>query len=213
MTPKQIAHENLANTIIKNMEKRRMEGYYCPDKEAAVKKLLELIPEGSSIGWGGSETLTESGVMAALNENQDKYRLIDRMSGKTPEETKKLYADIFCSDYFLMSTNAITLDGELVNIDGRANRVSFLCYGPENVIIIVGMNKVVPDVEAGVARVRNIAAPPNTVRLNKNTPCSKTGRCGDCFSPDCICGQLVITRLSMVPGRIKVILVGEELGY
>ena len=211
MTPKQIANENLANTIIKNMEKRRMEGYYCHTKEEAVKKVLELIPEGASIGWGGSVTLSEIGVMDALN--QGNYRMIDRMAGKTPEEIKKINADIFCSDYFLMSSNAITIDGELVNIDGRANRVSYLCFGPENVIIVAGMNKIVHNVEAGIARTHNVAAPPNTVRLNRNTPCAKTGKCGDCYSPDCICGQVVITRLSLVPNRIKVVLVGEELGF
>lgn len=211
MTPKQIAYENLANTIIKNMEKRRMEGYYCHTKEEAVKKVLELIPEGSSIGWGGSVTLTETGVMDALN--QGNYRMIDRMAGKTPEEVKKINAEIFGSDFFLMSSNAITIDGELVNIDGRANRVSYLCFGPENVIIVAGMNKIVHNVEAGIARTHNVAAPPNTVRLNRNTPCAKTGKCGDCYSPDCICGQVVITRLSMVPNRIKVVLVGEELGF
>jgi hypothetical protein len=211
MTPKQIANENLANTIIKNMEKRRMEGYYCHTKEEAVKKVLELIPEGASIGWGGSVTLSETGVMDALN--QGNYRMIDRMAGKTPEEVKKINAEIFCSDYFLMSSNAITIDGELVNIDGRANRVSYLCFGPENVIIVAGMNKIVHNVEAGIARTHNVAAPPNTVRLNRNTPCAKTGKCGDCYSPDCICGQVVITRLSLVPNRIKVVLVGEELGF
>lgn len=211
MTPKQIANENLANTIIKNMEKRRMEGYYCHTKEEAVQKVLELIPEGASIGWGGSVTLSETGIMDALN--QGNYRMIDRMAGKTPEEVKKINAEIFCSDYFLMSSNAITIDGELVNIDGRANRVSYLCFGPENVIIVAGMNKIVHNVEAGIARTHNVAAPPNTVRLNRNTPCAKTGKCGDCYSPDCICGQVVITRLSLVPNRIKVVLVGEELGF
>lgn len=211
MTAKQKYYENVANTIIKNLEKRHMEGYYCATKEEAVKKALELMPEGSSIGWGGSETLSEMGLMDSLTEKG--YRLIDRKAGTTPEETKKIYGEICMADYFLMSTNAITLDGELVNIDGRGNRVAFLCFGPDEVIVLAGMNKVVPDVKAGVDRVRNIAAPPNTVRLDRKTPCAVTGRCGDCLSPDCICGQVVITRLSMVPGRIKVILIGEELGF
>ena len=112
-----------------------------------------------------------------------------------------------------MSSNAVTMDGELVNIDGTGNRVACLCHGPENVILIVGMNKVVKNVEEAISRVRNIAAPPNAVRLSKNTPCSKIGRCADCQSDDCICCQTVITRRSAVQGRIKVILVGEELGY
>jgi hypothetical protein len=124
-----------------------------------------------------------------------------------------MYSRQVMADFFLMSSNAITIDGELVNIDGRANRVSLLCWGPQNVIVIAGMNKIASDVESAVQRVRDAAAPPNTVRLNKNTPCAQTGRCGNCYSPDCICSQIVITRRSSTPKRIKVILVGEELGY
>ena len=211
MTPKQIANENLANTIIKNMEKRRMEGYYCHTKEEAVKKVLELIPEGASIGWGGSVTLSETGVMDALN--QGNYRMIDRMAGKTPEEVKKINAEIFCSDYFLMSSNAVTIDGELVNIDGNANRVACLMHGPEHVLIIVGMNKIVEDVDSGIQRVGYAAAPANAARLHTKTPCAALGHCGDCHSDDCMCCQIVITRHSRHKGRIKVILVGEELGF
>jgi len=112
-----------------------------------------------------------------------------------------------------MSTNAITLDGELINIDGRGNRVAFLCYGPQNVLILTGMNKVVSNVEEGINRTRNIAAQPNAIRLNKKTPCGITGRCEHCFSQDCMCGQFVVTRRSLIPNRIKVVLIGEELGY
>jgi len=211
MTPKQKYYENAAATIIKNLEKRQMEGYYCTTCEEAVQKALELMPEGASVAWGGSMTLSETGLMDAIRKAN--YELIDRDSAKTPEEQRKLYGEICGSDYFLMSTNAITLDGELINIDGRGNRVAFLCYGPQNVIILTGMNKVVSDVQSGIQRVRDVASPPNTVRLNKNTPCATTGRCGNCFSPDCICSQIVITRRSGTPGRIKVILIGEELGY
>ena len=213
MTPKQKYYENIAATIIKNLNKRQMEGYYCPDSASAVHKALELMPEGSSISWGGSMTLTETGLMEALHERKDKYRIIDRNTAVTPEEQRKIYGEICCSDFFLMSTNAITLDGELVNIDGRGNRVAFLCYGPQNVLILTGMNKLVSDAEAGIRRTRDIASPPNTVRLNKKTPCAVTGRCGDCFSPDCICSQFVVTRRSGIANRIKVILIGEELGY
>ena len=112
-----------------------------------------------------------------------------------------------------MSSNAVTLDGELVNIDGNGNRVACLITGPKNVILIVGMNKIVPDVTSGFDRVRNMAAPPNGVRLGLSTPCSKYGKCHDCYSPDCMCCEFVVTRKSRIPGRIKVILVGEELGY
>ncbi|MBO5070790.1 MAG: lactate utilization protein [Roseburia sp.] len=211
MTPKQNYYENVAATIIKNLAKRQMEGYYCPDSAAAVKKVLELIPAGASVAWGGSMTLTETGLMDALKGAP--YQIIDRDAPATPEERRKMNGAICCADYFLMSTNAITLDGQLINIDGRGNRVSFLCFGPENVVVLAGMNKLAEDVESGLARVRTAAAPPNAVRLNKNTPCAVTGVCADCQSPDCICAQTVITRRSLVPNRIKVILIGEELGY
>ena len=129
------------------------------------------------------------------------------------EEQKDIYSKICGCDYYFTSTNAITLDGELVNIDCTGNRVAFLCFGPDNVIVVTGMNKVVPDVAAGISRTKNVAAPPNAVRLNRNTPCAVTGRCGDCKSPDCLCAQTVVTSFSPTPGRITVILVGEELGY
>lgn len=211
LLPKQKYYENVANTIIKNLSKRQIEGYYCKDKESAVKKALELIPKEASVSWGGSMTLTETGLMDAI-KNGD-YKLIDRDAATNLEEQRKIYGEICMSDVFLMSTNAITLDGELINIDGRGNRVAFLCYGPQNVVILAGMNKIVTDVESGLKRVRDIASPPNTVRLNKKTPCAITGKCEDCYSPDCICGQFVVTRRSGVPNRIKIILIGEELGY
>ena len=211
MSPKAIANQNLANTIIKNMAKRNMEGYYCATSAEAVEKALSLMPEGSSVTWGGSMSIIECGLMDAVKTG--KYEIIDRDLAKTPQEVREMYAKQVMADYYLMSTNAITMNGELVNIDGRANRVSCLCWGPQNVIIIAGMNKVATDVEDAIKRARNIAAPANTVRLNRNTPCTQTGKCENCYSPDCICSQLVVTRRSGVPNRIKVILVGEELGY
>ena len=212
MEPKKQYYENVAATIIKNLEKRRMNGFYCADKESAIAKVLELMPAGSSVGWGGSMTLKDNGFFDAITD-ANAYQIIDRDTAKTKEEEKKIYSEICAANFFLMSTNAITLDGELVNVDGRGNRVSFLCYGPDKVIVVAGMNKVVTDVEDGIKRVRNMAAPPNCVRLNKKTPCAVTGTCTDCYSPDCICAQTVVTRLSFYPGRINVILVGEELGY
>lgn len=202
----------LAEKMMKKLELRQMEGYYVDTKEEALALVKEkFLTEGKSVCWGGSMTLQETGIMDWLKESN--CDVIDRGTFSTPEEEKEIKARMVNADYFLMSTNAITLDGELVNIDGRANRVSFLCYGPENVLVIAGMNKVVTDVETGMKRVRDIASPPNAVRLNKNTPCAKNGRCGDCYTEDCICSQIVVTRRSGVKGRIKVILVGEELGY
>jgi hypothetical protein len=211
MTPKQLAFRAAAESIIKNLEKRNMEGYFYEDSASLVKAITDKIAPGSVISWGGSESLKECGLLEALTS--ENYTLIDRLGAKTPEESRQLYAKTVLSDYYLMSTNAITLDGELINIDGSGNRVACLIHGPKNVIIVAGMNKVVSDVKSGVDRVRNIASPANTRRLNKNTPCFHTGRCADCLSPDCICSQIVITRRSSQPGRIKVFFVAEELGY
>lgn len=206
------ARRRQAQTIIKNLKKRNMEGYFAETKEEAVKLIMErFLTQGKSVCYGGSMTLTESGLMEALDRSG--CVVYDRKAAKTPEETRQMKANMINSDYFLMSTNAITLDGELVNIDGFANRVSFLCYGPESVLILAGMNKVVSSVEDGVRRVRDQASPPNAVRLDKRTPCAVSGRCGDCYSEDCICSQIVVTRRSSIKDRIKVILVAEELGY
>ncbi len=205
------ANAAAAATILKSLPKRNIEGYFCQTSQEAVEKALSLMPEGSSISWGGSMTLTECGLMDTLK--QKNYTLIDRASAKTPEEKRALYAKTVMADYYLMSTNALTMQGELVNIDGTANRVSCLCYGPQNVIILAGMNKVVQDIPSAIARIRTKAAPPNTTRLGFDTPCAKTGVCQNCFSPSCICNQIVITRRSGIKDRIKLILINEDLGF
>ncbi|MDE7366778.1 MAG: lactate utilization protein [Lachnospiraceae bacterium] len=210
-TPKTTFYAQQAATIIKNLEKRNMEGYYCPDAASAVEKALSLMPKASVISWGGSMTLSEIGLMDALKEKN--YTLIDRMTASTPEEKREIFAKAVMADYYLMSTNAITLDGQLVNIDGAGNRVACLIHGPEHVVILAGMNKVCPDVESAIKRVKNCATPPNTVRLGCKTPCAVTGVCADCLTPETICCQEVITRYSRIQGRIKVILIGEEFGY
>ncbi len=205
------SNAHAAATILKNLKKRNMEGYFCETGAEAVELALKLMPEGSVISWGGSMSVKECGLMDAIHNG--KYTLIDRATAKTPEEKREIFSRTVLADYYLMSTNAITMEGELVNIDGYGNRVACLCSGPENVLVITGMNKVVEDVSSALTRIHTKAAPPNAVRLNKNTPCAKTGICGDCFSPDCICGQIVITRRSGYPGRIKIILVNEDLGF
>ena len=211
MTPKQLAFQAAAESIIKNLNQRNMEGYFCEDSTACVKKILEMMEDGAVIGWGGSQSIAECGLMDAIHNGR--YTLIDRMTAKTPEESRELYARTVMADYYLMSTNAITMDGELINIDGNGNRVACLIHSPKHVIMVVGMNKLVSNVEDGYRRVRDIATPANTKRLNKNTPCFHTGRCGDCLSPDCICNQVVITRRSGHAGRIKIFFVAEDLGY
>lgn len=211
MTPKQTFYENQAKSIIHKLEARKMEGYYCPDKESAKTKVLELIgPNKKVVTYGGSMSLDEVGLKEAVEEAG--HNLLRREKYVTPDEKRECFAKQTLADVFMMSTNAITLDGELVNIDGSGNRVACLSFGPNEVIVVAGMNKVVSNVEEGIARSRNFAAPPNTVRLGCDTPCAKIGQCGNCLN-DTICCQIVVTRASRVPGRIKVVLVGEELGY
>lgn len=211
MTPRKKYYENTSKTLIKAFEKRRIEAHYCETTAEAKKKILSMIQEGTTVSWGGSMTLHEIELFEALEAGD--YTLLDRSQAMSPEEADLIYHKALSADYYLTSSNAITLDGKLVNIDGNGNRLAALIYGPRQVIVVAGMNKVVVDEDAALKRVRHEASPINTVRLNKNTPCAHTGTCADCLSDDCICCQTVITRMSRVPGRIKVILIGESLGY
>lgn len=211
MSHKTEAFAATARTIIENLSKRNMEGYYFENSADCVKAIVESIPEGSVVSWGGSETIKETGLMDAVHNGP--YELIDRSTAKNPEEARMLYSKTVLADYYLMSSNAITTSGELINIDGNGNRVACLIQGPSHVIIIAGMNKIVTDVESGVARVRNMASPANAIRLNKKLPCAATGTCHNCLSPECFCNQIVVTRRSVHTGRIKVYLVAENLGY
>lgn len=211
MIPKKEYYQKLAESVIPRFAKRNMEAVYCETAEEARKTVLAMIPEGSTVANGGSATLTETGILDVLKG--DSYRYIPRSSSSDPKEIQAQFALQAQSEYYLMSTNAFTADGELVNIDGSANRLSLLLHGPLHVIIVAGMNKFAKTREDALNRVHNIASPPNCIRLNKKTPCAMTGLCGDCQSPDCICCQEVITRRSMIPGRIKIVLVGEELGF
>ena len=201
----------LGEKIIKGLESRNMEGYYAENAEEALAKALEWIPESSSVAWGGSMSIGEIGLKQAICEGN--YQAYNRDAAKSPEEKRKIELITYDCDFFLASSNAITEDGVLVNVDGMANRVSAIANGPRNVIMIVGMNKVVKDVDNALSRARNEAAPINAQRFQLDTPCAKTGACFDCKSPDTICCQILITRYSKVPKRIKVILVNDELGF
>lgn len=205
------SYRKTAETLIQNLKKRGMEGIYCSDRQEAARTVRQLIPRGSVVSWGGSVTLEESGILDTVRSMD--LQLLDRKDAVTPEEIRKMNGSIFSSDYFLTSTNALTLDGRLVNIDGRGNRVACLIYGPEHVLVIAGMNKLCADTRDAVHRIRTAACPPNALRVGAKTPCAVTGVCADCLSEDCICCQIVITRRSRIPGRITVILVGEELGF
>ena len=201
-------NEMLAQSVIKGLESRNMTGYYAANKEEALKKALELIPEGSTVTMGGCISAHEIGLVSAI-ENGD-YTFIDRFKAEDPKEAM---LQAYRADVYLASANGMTQDGIIVNIDGNSNRVSAIAYGPNKVIFIVGMNKICDDVDGAMKRARNVAAPINTNRFELNTPCSKTGTCMDCKSPDTICCQFLITRFSRHPGRIHVILVNDNLGF
>ena len=201
----------LAQKVIKGLESRNMTGYYAETKEDALKQALELIPKGSSIGWGGSVSIAEIGLKDAVCNGD--YTVYNRDTCETPEEKRETELKIFGSDYFLCSSNAITEDGILVNIDGNSNRVAAIAYGPLHVVMVVGMNKVAKDIDSALSRARNIAAPINAQRFPLDTPCKKNGSCANCKSMDTICCEFLITRFSRHAGRIHVILVNEELGY
>jgi len=212
MTPKELFYEKNAAVIIKNLEKRQMEGYYCATSKEAVEKACSFIRPGDTVTSGGSVTLDECGMLSCLSENKD-ITFLNRTTVSTLEEKEQIEKQAFLSDCYFMSTNAITLDGELLNIDGNGNRLAALIYGPKTVIIMTSMNKAVTDIKAAYDRVKNIASPQNSLRVGAKTPCTVTGSCSDCLSPDCICSHTVITRRNMHKGRIKVILIGENLGY
>lgn len=211
MDVRKMRNEALGQRVVKALESRNMEAYYTDTKEEALKKALELIPKGSTINMGGSASVHEIGLTDAVST--DEYVFYDRDQAKTPEEKNEIALKAFTCDWFLGSANAISEDGVIVNIDGNANRVAAYAFGPKNVLLIVGMNKVVKTEEDAMQRARNEAAPINNQRFGGNNPCVKNGSCFDCKSVDCICCQIMITRFSRIPKRFKVILVGEDLGF
>ncbi len=211
MNPISAAKEKQAQSIIAALAKRGMTGYYFPTAAECTAAIAAMIT-GGRVSWGGSETLSQCGIPEAMAAKEG-VTVLDRSKCKNDAELSAFYKDAFDCDYYFMSSNAITLDGQLINIDGNGNRVASLIFGPKKVFIVAGMNKVTPTVDDGIRRVRNFASPPNAVRLSKNTPCAMTGKCGDCLCDDCICSQIVITRRSRDKERIHVFLVGEELGF
>ena len=196
--------------LVKNLESRHFEAYYCETKEKALEKALELIPKGATVGWGGAMSAQQIGLMDALNAGD--YRAIDRDKCPTTEEKLQAAKDSLFADVFLTGANALSLDGQMVNIDGNGNRVAAIVYGPGTVLVIAGMNKVEDTLEAAITRARTVAAPMNKQRFPNQTPCEVTGTCGDCKAEGCICNQILITRHCRPVGRIKFILVGEDLG-
>lgn len=204
-------YDKLGPKVAAALEGRGFEAYYCSTLSEAREKALSFIPIGSTIGYGGTLTLNQIDLKDTFRNGD--YNLIDRDLAPTPEEKTALQRAAFSADWYIMGCNGISEDGQLFNIDGIGNRVAALIYGPDHVLIVAGMNKVVKSTEDAYSRARNIAAPANMQRFSGlGTPCSVTGACADCNSPGCICNQIVFTRRCNPPKRIKVILIGEDLG-
>lgn len=204
---------------IENLKKNNIEAFYAETSADAVKLVEEMLSEGETISCGGSVTLAESGVFALMQSG--KYNFLDRSLAKSPEETAEIYRKTFYADTFLTSANAITENGELINVDGNCNRIAAITFGPKRVIVIVGKNKLVGDVNEGFYRVKTVAAPKNAQRLGLSTPCAKLGHCikkdegpsAGCDSEQRICVNYVISGRQRVADRVKVIIVNENLGY
>ncbi|WP_300624233.1 lactate utilization protein [uncultured Megasphaera sp.] len=205
-----VMYDKKGPKVAENFAKRGFEAYYCPTKEEALQKALALIPADHVVSWGGSVSINEIGLRPYVLEH---YQVIDRDAAASPEERVELMRKALLCDTFIMGTNAATEDGQLYNIDGNGNRVAALVYGPKQVVVIVGMNKVAPTLEDAVVRARTVAAPINKQRFAAPTPCIVTGMCADCNSEGSICNQFVRTRRCSPAGRIKIILVGENLGF
>lgn len=204
-------YEKRAAQLVKNLCKRHFGAYYCETAREALEKALELIPENALVGWGGATSAEQIGLLNALRG--EKYRAIDRDTAKSPEERTEMMRQCLHTDWFITGANALSLDGEMVNVDGMGNRVAAIVYGPKNVLVIAGVNKIMDTLEDAMNRARTVAAPINKQRFGGDSPCCVTGSCADCLSDGCICNQILVTRNCRPGGRIQFIIVGEELGF
>ena len=211
LTQRKMQYDKAGAKVAEALNKRHFDAYYCSDRAEALEKILELIPQDHVVSWGGTATVDELGVKEALRQRGQ--AVIDRDTAKDAQERQQMLKQALTCDTFLMGSNAISADGQLVNIDGTGNRVAALCFGPTQVVVVAGMNKVAGDLDGAMRRAREVAAPMNAQRFPLKTPCVANGLCGDCKGPDSICAQIVTTRLCKPAGRIKVVLVGEDLGF
>ena len=209
-TLKELTYEKRGKILVKNLQSRHFDACYCATRQEALEKALSWIPEGATVGWGGAMSAQEIGLMDALKNGP--YQPMDRDSCATAEERAMLMHKHLGADVFLTGANGLSLDGQMVNIDGTGNRVAAIAFGPKTVLVIAGMNKVMDTLEEAVRRARTVAAPLNQQRFQLDNPCTATGTCADCKSATCICNQIIITRNCRPQGRIKFILVGEDLG-
>lgn len=209
-SPKNLYYEKRAEILVKNLKSRHFDAVYCATKEEALQQALARIPEGATVGWGGAKSAAEIGLLDAVRKGE--YIAIDRDTAPTKADFDANTRKAITADVFISGANALALTGEMVNIDGLGNRVAAVIYGAKEVLVIAGMNKVCDTLDDALRRARTVAAPMNEQRFLGDTPCTKTGVCADCKSEACICNHIVITRHGRPTGRIKFILVGEDLG-
>ena len=211
-TAQRLRYDKLGAKLVQALRKRHFDAYYYRDCASALPAILSLIPLSHTVSWGGSQTIQQLGLPQLLR--QKGYTVLDRDLAQSAEERFQIMRQALLCNTFLMSSNAITLDGQLLNMDGNGNRLAALLFGPESVLVIAGMNKVVNTWQEAVWRVRHLAAPSRAQDFDGlQTPCATTGACADCIHADCICAQLLTTRISRPAKRIKVVLIGQDLGY
>lgn len=211
MTPRELRNQRLAERLIKQLQRRHMEAFYCPTAAEAVSKVSSLIADGSSVTWGGSMTIRDMGLPEALRQ-RGTLDVLDRDLVSDRDEVVRIYERAFTADVYLSSANAISEDGVIVNIDGNGNRVAAITWGPKKVIFVIGLNKVAQTIEAALQRARSTASTTNAARFDIQTPCQLDGVCHNCNSPESICNYIHFLRNSP-RGRHTVVLVGEDLGY
>ncbi|MCS7116784.1 MAG: lactate utilization protein [Nitrososphaerota archaeon] len=207
-------NEKIVETTLKNLTKNGFNVLYVPKKEDALKKILEMVPIDAKVGVGGSLTIREMGLIEALKNRGN--IVLDTWQPNLPKKDElEMRRNHLTSDVFISSTNALTIDGKLVNIDGVGNRVAAMIFGPKKVIVVAGINKIVKDVNEGIKRIRDLAAPLNAKRSNRKTPCALTGFCDEenCEPPDRICKVITIIERKPTETDTTLILVGEPLGY
>ena len=206
------ANEKKISRTVQAINKNNMNGYYAKDREELIRIIEDIVSENSLVSCGGSMTLFETGVMEHLRSGR--YKFLDRYKEDiTREEVVNMFKESFFADAYFTSSNAVTENGELYNVDGNGNRVAAMLYGPEKVIVICGVNKIVKNVEEAIKRNRECAAPINAKRLNKETPCSKVGYCMDCKSKDRICNEYTLIKRQNRKERMHIIFLNENLGY
>ena len=209
-TPNEMRYSKLGPRVVQALKKRFFDAWYFDDPDQAVDTVFSLIPKDHLVSWGGSLTAVGLGIFKRLET--EGYKTINRDKAANPEERTQIMRLALTCDTFITGSNAITEDGQLINIDAFGNRVAAMCYGPKQVIVVAGMNKVAKTLEDAVSRARTIASPANIIRLGFKGACSETGSCMDCITPDTCCTYIVRTRQSKPAGRIKVILIGKDLG-